>query len=202
MDKTEYEQLLIKADQYFFQDKFNQFLTEFAKCYAFNSDCFNHDLNVFKFSLSNYSLTDNHTINEFNRFKLHLTRFLNSLDNQETKENYIVKIKGLIDKKYNEVCLYDPVINYQNFNDYCAIVAQLYELVSKCINEKLVSNQGIINDFLDDIKTKATQLRKINRWTVPARYAKHFVFLPQKPRQFLNDMMKKAECLRKRQVIQ
>jgi hypothetical protein len=143
-------------------------------------------------------LTNNRTINEFNRFILHLVAFLNTLENEKAKENYIVKIKGLIDKKYNEVCLYDTIIYFQNFNDFCAITTQLYELVHKCINENLINNQDIFNDLLNDVETKIVQLRKINRWTVPSRYGKHFIYLPQKPRQFFKETLKNVELLKQK----
>ena len=52
MDQLEYEQLLTKADKYFAQGKYKMFLDEFNKCYAFNTDCFNNENNIFKFSLS------------------------------------------------------------------------------------------------------------------------------------------------------
>lgn len=85
---------------------------------------------------------------------MHLVAFLNTLENEKAKENYIVKIKGLIDKKYNEVCLYDTIIYFQNFNDFCAITTQLYELVHKCINENLINNQDIFKIYLMMLKLR------------------------------------------------
>lgn len=196
MDQLEYEQLLTKADKYFAQGKYKMFLDEFNKCYAFNTDCFNNENNIFKFSLSNYSLTNNRTINEFNRFIPLLNQYLNTLDNTTDREDFIIKIKNLIDKKYNEVCLYDKIIYVENFNNYCALLTQLCSLTSKCVMEKLIANKKTIYDFIIDIETKIKQLFKIIRFTM-SKYKIHFIYLPKKPRRFLKDIEKETLNLKR-----
>lgn len=197
MDKKEYEQSLIKADGYFSQDKYNLFLDEFAKCFAFDNDCFNDELNVFRFSLSNYSLTNNRTINEFNRFAPLLGKYLSTLPSRKGKDDFLSKVKGLIDKKYDEVGLYDNVIHYETFNFYCALLSQLHELAKKCLNESLTSSQELIDDLLNDIETKTLSLKKLVRWTRPS-FKIHFIYLPKKPKEFLKEMEKNVIELRKR----
>ena len=187
MEQFENEELLTKANNYFLQDKFGMFLDEFSKCYAYNTDCFNDEINVFKFSLSRYAQTNNSTVNEFNRFIIYLDKYLNTLDGLNAREFFIVKIKNLIDKKYNEVCLYDKVIYFENFNNYCAILMQLYQLLSKVITNKLIDDENIINDFILDIEGKIKQLQNIIKFT-GSRYKVHFIYLPKKPKEFLKGL--------------
>lgn len=187
MNQLDYEQSLIKANNYFLQEKYNLFLSEFAKCYEYNSECFSDPTNVFKFSFSNYSLNNNNTINEYNRFILHLNKYLNTIKDDKEKDIFIVKIKDMTNKKYNEVCAYNKVIYYHDFNSFCVLVSQLYDLTDKCIKENLIKDKEIINTFISDIEKKIDELFKVIRWTA-ARYKIHFVFLPKKPKEFLKEL--------------
>jgi hypothetical protein len=201
MDQKEYGQLLDKAHDYFNHNEYNLFLTEFAKCFQFNTDCFNDSSNVFMFSLSNYSLTSNKTINEYNRFILHFDEYFNSLNDRRSKDELIGRIIILINKKYNEVSFYDNVINYDTFNNYCAILMQLYSFVEKCVNEELLSDNTLLIDTITNLKNKIVQLYKVIRFT-GTRYKIHFIFLPQTPKEFLKGLEEKIVALKDKIDIQ
>jgi len=199
MDQAGYEQSLLKAQNYFLQDKFSLFLDEFARAFEFNNDCFNDNLNVFRFSLANYSLTNNKTINEFNRFILHLPQYLGGIKDKKDKEALIVKIEGMIDKKYSEVCLYDKVMNYDSFNNYCILLMQLYSLANLCVRDHLISSASIIDGLLLDAQEKMKKLEKAIKWT-GTRYKVHFVYLPQKPKEFFKELEEKILSLRQKNI--
>ncbi len=201
MNQDEYEQSLVKAHDYFIHDQYDLFLDEFSRCYQFNTDCFTDNLNVFKFSLATYSQNNNRTINEYNRFKLHFDEYIGSLKDKKEKEAFIVKVKTLIDKKYDAVSLYNQIINYDSFNNYCVILMQLYEFTEKCVNENLFYDSEIINDFLTDIDNKIKQLMKIISWT-GSRYKVRFIYLPKKPKEFLKDLEKSVDSLRQKSLVE
>lgn len=190
MDTLEYNNLLSKSVEYFASGKYQMFLDVFAKCYNIDTTCFEDDVNVFRFSFASYAVGGEGKLNEFNRFCLHLGKYLNSLNLSSNKLAFLKEIKNTINQNFDKFLHMDSVVTYQQFNNCTVCLTQQYKLLEWVFESGILEEKGFIEEEVHDIKNMLNVLRKISRFTA-SRFVVHFAFLPSKPKKYFNEIEEK-----------
>lgn len=192
MYNIEYKNLLLKSYEYFDAGKYGMFLDVFSKCYAFNTECFEDDLNVFRFSFATYVFCESSKLNDFNRFSLILEKYLQIYESSNEKKDFIYKIKNFINMKFDEILQGKSVIYYQYFNECTICLKQQFDFLELITKLNVIDCKDFIQEEVEDITKMINRLKKISRFTA-SRYIVHFPFIPNTPKKYFKEIEKKLE---------